>query len=83
VAWQVAGVDDAPITVHCQEAVPYGRGAPGVVPPSITLTVTADTATAWRLVVVDPPPPYWRRAAVATPPVPEPSTGVPPEGGSR
>ena len=53
-------VDPSPVLKHCQDMFADDRAAPGGIEGEISMVVTADAATAWRIVVYDPPP-YQRR----------------------
>ncbi|CAN5797019.1 hypothetical protein BH23CHL8_BH23CHL8_14790 [soil metagenome] len=48
--------DPWPVLKHCQDGFEDDRGAPGATEETISLVVTADPATTWRIVVYDPPP---------------------------
>jgi hypothetical protein len=56
-----------PEVTHCQDGVEWVVEAPGVTEPTVTLVVTADTATAWRLIVYDPPPGRYGRPVESSP----------------
>jgi hypothetical protein len=55
VSYRIVGGHEDPVVVSCLDGTADIRGSPGAA-GTLELVVTADTATAWRLVVVDPPP---------------------------